>query len=128
LSVTIPSSDDSATMNCPVCDRRFVPWGRRRYCSDGCRRRAWVRRHTMPVVPAVVPAPGQPRRPITVYECVCGYRALGEQRCEECGSFMSRVGVGGLCPNCDAPVAVTELLDQHTTLAVCPAATKGGRR
>jgi hypothetical protein len=64
----------------------------------------------MPVVPAVVPAPGQPRRPITVYECVCGYRALGEQRCEECGSFMSRVGVGGPCPNCDEPVAVAELV------------------
>jgi hypothetical protein len=124
----MPARDDRATIACPICDRVFAAFGRGRYRSDGCRKKAWRRRHQPARIPTIVPGPGVPRRPITVYECVCGYRALGEQRCEECGSFMSRVGVGGLCPNCDAPVAVTELLDQHTTLAVCPAATKGGRR
>jgi hypothetical protein len=123
-----PSRDDDATAACPMCQRLFTPVGRGRYCCDGCRKTAWRRRHQPPPAPISVPAAGGPRRPITVYECACGYRALGEQRCEECGSFMSRVGVGGLCPNCDAPVAAKELLDQHTTLAVPAAATKGGRR
>lgn len=46
----------------------------------------------------------------TVYECdACGSRALGEQRCE-CGTFARRVGIGGCCPECDAPVAVEELV------------------
>jgi hypothetical protein len=30
---------------------------------------------------------------------------------------MSRIGIGGCCPNCDEPVAITELID--TNLA-CP--------
>jgi hypothetical protein len=47
-----------------------------------------------------------------VYECdTCGARALGEQRCEECSTFMRRIGLGGLCPACDAPVAAKELID-----------------
>lgn len=52
----------------------------------------------------------QPRRPITVYECDCGARALGDQRCGECGLFMRRIGIGGSCPTCDDPVAIIELL------------------
>ncbi len=65
--------------------------------------------------PVTVPAT-QPRRPITVYECDnCGTRALGEQRCEDCATFMHRVGIGGHCPACDEPVAITELLDTEET-------------
>jgi predicted amidophosphoribosyltransferase len=46
-----------------------------------------------------------------VYECEgCGIRLLGEQRCEECGSFMRRVGRGGLCPCCDQPITLEEIL------------------
>jgi predicted RNA-binding Zn-ribbon protein involved in translation (DUF1610 family) len=58
--------------------------------------------------------PGRPaRREITVYECPdCGDRYLGEQRCEGCGTFARRVGIGGACPNCDGPVAISDLLDQ----------------
>jgi hypothetical protein len=53
-----------------------------------------------------------PARSITVYACdACGTRALGQQRCEDCGSFMRRIGVGGNCPSCDEPVAVSDLLD-----------------
>jgi predicted amidophosphoribosyltransferase len=60
----------------------------------------------------------KPRRPITVYECdSCGGRALGEQRCEECGAFMRRVGIGGCCPECDAPLAVSELLGEEVPMA-----------
>ena len=56
----------------------------------------------------------QPRRPITVYECdACGTRALGEQRCADCTTFMRTVGIGGSCPCCDEPVAVAELVGEE---------------
>jgi len=106
-----PSGDDTATMTCPVCQSYFSPSGRRRYCSDGCRRLAWKRQQQAPSEPIVVPPPGQPRWPLTVYQCrACGTRAVGEQRCEDCGTFMSRVGLGGHCPHCDEPVAVADLI------------------
>jgi len=108
------SRDESATLCCPICQRRFTPVGRGRYCSDYCRKKSWRRRHQLAPVPIVVPAAGMPRRPITVYECAsCGARALGEQRCEDCGVFMAKVGLGGLCPECSAPVAIPDLFDQH---------------
>jgi hypothetical protein len=60
----------------------------------------------LPTVPAALP-----RGSVTVYECDgCGARAVGGQRCAECGRFMRRVGLGGACPHCDEPVAVVELL------------------
>jgi predicted amidophosphoribosyltransferase len=122
-----PSRDDAATMPCPVCERPFEPFGRRRYCCDGCRRKAWARRHQSPVAPVVVPGPGWARRPVTVYECGhCGTRAPGVQRCEECGAFMARIGVGGYCPECDAPVAVADLID--VVPLPPPARREGGRR
>ena len=106
-----PSRDDSATIACPVCERPFVPLGRRLYCSEACKHTAYRRRHQAGIGTVVVSSP-RPRRPITVYECPsCGARALGEQRCGECGSFMSRVGLGGLCPHCDDPVSVSDLFD-----------------
>lgn len=108
--------DDGATMPCPVCGRRVAATGRRRFCCDTCRKTAWRRRHQPPSIPVVVPAPGRPRRPITVYECEnCDVRQLGQQRCDGCGAFMRRIGVGGVCPHCDGPVAVADLVDEHTT-------------
>lgn len=110
-TVTIPSRDDDATIPCPVCGTAFTVTGRRRYCSDSCRRAAWARRHRPPP-PVVVPPPAGSRRPHTVYECdTCGQRALGDQRCEDCGTFMRRVGLGGPCPACDEPVAAKELTE-----------------
>ena len=54
------------------------------------------------------------RRPITVYECdTCGARAVGEQRCADCATFMRRVGIGGHCPSCSDPIAINELLEQE---------------
>jgi predicted amidophosphoribosyltransferase len=48
---------------------------------------------------------------MTIYECgECGTRLLGEQRCVDCQRFSRRVGVGGLCPQCEEPVTVAELL------------------
>ena len=111
MGAETPSRDDDATTACPVCERLFTPSGRASYCSDACRKQAWRRRHQPPAVPIVVPAPGRPRRPITVYECpTCSARALGSQRYDDCGTFMARVGVGGLCPHCDLAVAVSDLL------------------
>jgi predicted amidophosphoribosyltransferase len=108
-----PSCHDGVTMACPVCQQSFTPIGRRRFCSDGCKARAYrLRRDARP--PGIVVPRARPRKPITVYECdSCGERALGLQRCEACGTFMRRVGIGGCCPSCDEPIAVAELIDQE---------------
>jgi len=109
-----PSRDDPGTTRCPVCDRRFTPAGRQTYCSTACRKTAFRRRHQH-TAPAVTVPTARPRRQITVYECPdCGGRLLGEQRCPDCHTFARRIGVGGSCPHCEEPVAVTDLLDQAT--------------
>jgi hypothetical protein len=119
MTTKSPSGDDPATLCCPMCGRRFTPVGRGRYCSSYCRKKAWRRRHQPAPVPVVVPGPGVPRRAITVYECAsCGARALGEQRCEECRVFMAKVGLGGQCPECGEPVAISDLFDEHTVSSV----------
>jgi len=102
-------------MNCPVCQRLFTPAGRQRYCGEACRARAYRRRRDAGPAAVVVPET-RPRKPVTVYACDdCGTRAVGEQRCGDCGIFMRRVGIGGTCPNCDEPVSVNELLGQDVT-------------
>ncbi len=108
-----PSCHDGVTITCPLCQRRFSPVGRQAYCSDACRAAAYRRRRDAARPPVVVPA-ATPRRPITVYECDgCGTRAVGEQRCADCSTFMRRIGIGGCCPSCDEPVAVNELLGEE---------------
>ena len=109
-----PWRDDSVTMRtCPACGQPFARSGRRRWCSDACKQAAYRRRATPPAPAPALPA-DRPRRPVTVYECgECGFRALGSQRCPDCGTFMSAVGVGGLCPSCDEPVAIADLLAGH---------------
>lgn len=111
----LPSRHDGVTITCPVCGQPFAPSGRRRFCSDACRAAAYRRRRDAHQTPMAIPAK-RPRRPITVYECGhCGTRALGQQRCDECSTFMQRVGIGGTCPSCDEPIAITELIDQEVT-------------
>jgi len=110
-----PSCHDAVTMTCPVCQGSFTASGRRRFCSDACKATAYRRRrdasHGLLTVPKA-----QPRRPITVYECdSCGDRALAEQHCPTCNTWMRRVGLGGSCPECDQPVTVNELLGQEVT-------------
>jgi hypothetical protein len=110
-----PSCHDAVTIPCPVCQRPFVPIGRQIYCGDPCKAAAYRRRRDTHKAPIVIPK-ARPRRPITVYECdSCGERALGEQRCETCSIFMRRIGIGGCCPACDAPIAIHELVDQEVT-------------
>ena len=102
---------DTVTTICPVCQHLFTPTGRQVYCCDGCRAAAYRRRRDSHRAPVVVPD-ARPRRPVTVYECdTCGERALGEQYCRSCSTFMRRVGVGGCCPACDAPISAAELLE-----------------
>ncbi len=108
-----PSRDDPATMTCPVCQHYFTPTGRQTYCSTPCRKTAFRRRHQSPTTTVAVPA-ARPRREFTIYECPdCGERLYGQQRCEDCGTFARRVGLGGPCPHCDQPVALSDLLDQE---------------
>lgn len=111
LSSPTPSRNANATGSCPVCGEPFEPAPNQVYCGAACRTKAWRRRHQTPTASVVVPA-ARPRRPFTVYECpTCETRALGVQRCE-CGSFMRRVGYGGLCPHCGEPVALDDLCEE----------------
>ncbi len=108
-----PLRRDAVTIPCPVCATPFVPAGKRIYCRPACAAAAY-RRRKRAAEPAVAIPQHQPRKPITVYECgACGTRSLGEQRCEDCGAFMRRVGPGGTCPHCDEPVAVTDVLGKE---------------
>ncbi|MGH8992545.1 MAG: hypothetical protein ACRDZ7_13645 [Acidimicrobiia bacterium] len=96
---------------CPVCGHPFEPSGRRRHCSDACRQAAWRRRHT-PTDPQPALPPKGKRRANTVYECdTCGSRALGDQRCDACNTWMRAIGLGGFCPHCDEPIAVAEITE-----------------
>ena len=111
----MPPRNDSRndTAACPACGQPFTPAGRRRWCSDACRQAAWRRRH--PAAPpgsaAAVLPPARPARDHTIYECGdCGQRYLGQQRCQDCGTFCRRIGSGGPCPHCDEPVAVNDLI------------------
>jgi hypothetical protein len=104
------SSNDGVTARtCPVCGTAYDPSGRRAYCSLACRQAAWRRCHAPPPPPVPVPPKGA-KRAVTVYECDCGARALGAQYCEDCRTFMRAVGRGGLCPHCDLPVAVDDIV------------------
>ena len=106
-----PSRDDSVTTRtCPACGQPFTPHGRRRWCTDACKQAAWRRGNTPAKLTPPAPPAGR-KRAITVYECdICGGRALGNQRCDYFGTFMRAAGIGGLCPCCDEPVTIQELL------------------
>ena len=109
----IPSRNDPVTILCPMCGTPFTASGKRRYCRDACRVAAHRRRHQPDPRPTEpLPAAGH-RRAHTIYECgTCATRTLGEQRCPDCGTFMARVGYGGLSPCCDEPITLDELLDR----------------
>jgi len=104
---------DTVTMPCPVCQAPFTPTGRQTYCSGACRAVAYRRRRDADRESVTVPR-AKPRRPITVYECdSCGERAVGQQRCETCSTFMRRIGIGGECPNCSEPISLEELIGEQ---------------
>ena len=107
----MPSRNVSVTAGCEVCGGP-LPAGRpRTTCSDGCRQKAWRLRHQPQLTAPDLPA-SQPRKDHTVYECPeCETRALGSQFCDECHTFMRRLGAGGLSPCCGEPVTFDELLN-----------------
>ena len=106
----LPLRNDAETIGvCAVCGTPFHPVGRQRFCKPACRQVAWRRRHPTPL-PTL---PSRSPRPSTVYECSeCQARYLGEQYCADCGRFCRRIGPGGCCPVCDAPVAISDLLPE----------------
>jgi predicted nucleic acid-binding Zn ribbon protein len=100
-----------ATRSCPICERAFTPIRRQLFCSDRCRKTAWRRRTTTPAAALAVPPPHRTRQS-TVYACPdCETRYLAEQWCPDCARPCRRVGPGGLCPHCEEPITVTDLLD-----------------
>jgi hypothetical protein len=105
-----PLRNDGETIACALCGSRFQPVGRQRFCTSAHRQAAWRRRHPTPhpTIPAHAP------RQTIVYQCPeCEGRYLGEQYCFDCARFCRRVGVGGLCPACEEPVALIDLLPEH---------------
>lgn len=104
-----PSRNDTVTARCGACDAP-LPTGRpRQWCSDACRQAAWRRRHATPPTPVDLP-PARRHRAGTVYQCPeCDTRLLGTQRCEDCSTFMHRLGPGGLSPCCQEPITLDEL-------------------
>ena len=117
MTLDAPSRNDNVTIRtCPVCQGSFEPTGRREYCSDACRQAAWRARH-LPAAPQALVPPRGHKRAITVYLCAgCDTRLLGEQYCPDCHTFMRALGAGGLCPCCDEPIAVAELIQQEDNI------------
>lgn len=111
-----PLRGEPAAASCPVCQQGFSPGSNQRYCSQTCRDAAWRRRHQQAHAAVAVP-PARPRGALTVSECAeCGTRSLGAQRCEDCGSFMRRVGIGGRCTSCDEVLTIDELVGEEATV------------
>jgi len=109
------SIDVRGSRSCPVC-QATLPSRRARYCSDACKQRAYRLRQTdsTPLDLDALTADLRSRHALvtrTVYECpACEARLLGEQRCPDCHVFCRRLGLGGVCPHCDEPVTLAELL------------------
>lgn len=101
------------TASCPTCQQPFTPIRRQRYCTPACRQAAWRARHPQPQPTPAVVAPVTGRRAVTVYQCPhCDTRYLGQQWCHDCHTPCNRLDLGGLCPHCDEPVAITDITGQ----------------
>ena len=101
--------------DCPVC-ASALPSPRARSCSDACKQRAYrLRQAERPAAdPPALAAELKRLRALvahTIYACpACGERYLREQRCPDCQRFCRALGLGGRCPDCDAPVLLSDLL------------------
>ena len=86
---------------------------RQRFCSGNCRKTAWARTRRQPAAPTPPVPPRGRQSEATVYAWpACDIRLYGQQWCADCNQPCTRVGFGGLCPHCQEPVALTDLL--HT--------------
>jgi len=118
-----PSRNDiETTTTCPVCTTTFTPIRRQRYCTPACRQAAWRARHNSQTPPSLPALPSRtPRRDITIYQCPdCETRHLGQQWCHDCNRPCLRIDLGGLCPHCDEPVAISDITAQHPTQRSTP--------
>lgn len=103
---------------CPGCGGP-LPSARAQHCSAACKQRAYRRRLAAPTPGRPMASAARPARrgadpARTIYACpACEARSLGEQRCPDCGVFCRRLGLGGLCPHCDEPLLVAELLGEE---------------
>ena len=122
--MTSPRNDIETTSTCPVCSRPFRPVRRQRYCSPACRQAAWRARTITGALEAASRRPlpaSRGRKEHTVYACTeCDQRYLAQQWCDDCARPCIRIGIGGLCTNCDEPLAVDELLQVHNDHLTAP--------
>jgi hypothetical protein len=108
------SGNGAEPRRCLVCE--LPARGRSAYCSDAHRVRAFRLRHRpqLTLRPDVLRAELRRQGQLaahTVYECECGERYLGQQRCDQCNRFCRAAGLGGRCSGCDEPVLIADLLD-----------------
>jgi hypothetical protein len=93
------------------------PSTRARYCTRACQQRSYRLRHQTPTADLTNVRKALQRRKAlvahTIYEWGgCGERFLGERRCGDCNLFARALGVGGSCPECDAPLLLEDLLGE----------------
>ena len=109
-----PSPSSAPTPACLACQAPLLTArGRQAYCDQACRQAAYRRRHAgLAATPINALPPAASRRAGTVYACPnCQSRYLGQQRCDDCNSFATRLGRGGTCPDCDTLITLDELLE-----------------
>jgi len=101
------------TATCPTCGQSFTPIRRQTYCTPACRQAAWRARHPQPRPDPITVPPGVGRREITVYQCpCCDTRYLGQQWCHDCRTPCTRLDLGGPCPHCNEPVAISDIIER----------------
>jgi len=112
-------SRDTPARTCPICGTSLAS-PRARYCSHACRQRAYrLARPSLAVDTAALTATLRRRHALaahTVYECpACEARFLGERRCPDCNRFCRALGLGRMCPECDAIILLADLLGAEVT-------------
>ena len=119
----VPMRDASrdAVGGCLVCGVALAS-PRARYCSRAHQQRAFrLRQHILDLDLSREREQLRRRGALvshTLYECPnCTERFVGERRCPECNLFTRGVGLGGHCPECEAPVLVVDLLGEEVVRA-----------
>lgn len=108
---------------CPVCSSGFTPIRRQRFCSPAYRQAAWRARQPAPIALSD-PGPtgrGSSRRRSPTTPAPSAKRYLAEQWCPDCNHPCRRLGSGGLCPFCEEPITVDELLGREQNQTTSPA-------
>lgn len=101
---------------CLACGILFAGKGRALYHSRACQQRAYRLRQasTMETRSQAWASELRDQQALvaqTIYQCPrCEERYLGERRCPECNLMCRKLGLGGRCQDCDAPILVDELL------------------